>query len=77
MRTLKSVKHLLSAYNVGGKITFQSSFPSNYNADAETIFLQCQSQVLWSRCAARAQLPGSEEEEEEEELGIAQVVVAG
>lgn len=32
--------------------------------------------MLWSRYAARIQLPGSEEEEEEEELGIAQVAVA-
>lgn len=31
LRMLESVKHLLSAYNHEGKITFQSSCPSNYN----------------------------------------------
>lgn len=30
MRMLKSVKHLYSAYNLEGKIIFQSSFPSSY-----------------------------------------------
>lgn len=72
MRVLKSVKHSFNAYNLEG---YSLHFPLATNA--ETVLLPCQSQVLWCRCAARAQLRGTEEEEEEEELGIAQAVVAG
>lgn len=69
MRMLKSVKHLFCAYNLEEKVTFQPSFPSNYQCRAHLPAVPEPGAQLSSRAERRRKRRRS--------WGLLKVVVAG